>query len=181
MLRAALDEIVKELKNRRSYIHEAKPFVFVCGGTLASDDSIRKHFLTWAGARDGSEVFFVAESGYKSLMAAPDPRFQNLAHFESALASLADCVIIFIESPGAFAELGLFSGSEEIARKTLLVNAMAHQALDSFISIGPIATINAASLYQPCLYFNYQDQLEPIFSEILTRMHSRIGDHSCPN
>src|SRR5207244_674869 len=67
------------------------------------------------------------------------------------LADLADCILIFPESAGSYAELGFFAAHSAITQKTLAVNKFEFQAQDSFISLGPLAAINRYSDYSPTL------------------------------
>lgn len=57
------------------------------------------------------------------------------------MASTADCVLIFVESPGSFAETGLFAALKKIRKKTFVVNTRKQSQKDSFLNQGPIRLI----------------------------------------
>jgi len=71
---------------------------------------------------------------------------------EKRLAELADVVILVVESPGTFAELGAFSLHPVLRKKLLpiLDNQFEHDA--SFINTGPIRWIDADSQFRPSIW-----------------------------
>jgi hypothetical protein len=72
---------------------------------------------------------------------------------ESDLAALADLVIIIVESPGTFAELGAFSNSDPLRRKLLpIVDIQYQPPQKSFLALGPIRWIEAESRFAPPIY-----------------------------
>ena len=74
-----------------------------------------------------SEVF-LAEAAATDVLEYHRPRFLNLAEFERALANIADCILIFPESPGSLSELGYFAAFDELRQKCLIVNDLRRQA-----------------------------------------------------
>jgi hypothetical protein len=64
--------------------------------------------------------------------------YSDLLAFETDLAHLTAAVIIFVESPGAIAELGSFSGIPALAKKLITVLRAEHYANNSFIRWGPV-------------------------------------------
>jgi hypothetical protein len=126
---------------------------FICGskGDTAPDGrpSLRSEFLRYLvehkiqGLRP-----VVAEKAIEEFSREPEEPFVNLSEFESLIAESVDSVLIFPESPGSFAELGLFSGTEQLAKKTLIANRDEHQR-SSFLTLGPIHHIAAVSDFRP--------------------------------
>lgn len=72
---------------------------------------------------------------------------QNLMKFGQFLADTADCVLIFVESPGSFAETGLFAALDRVIEKTFVVNTREKAAQISFLNTGPIKLIRKKSLF----------------------------------
>jgi hypothetical protein len=97
---------------------------------------------------------FLAESAAKDIIDFGPPTFLNLSQFEQFIADFSDCVVIFLESPGAFAEIGLFSHLPSIRTKLLVINNIAYQTTNSFINYGPLAEVNATSILRPVIYLD---------------------------
>ncbi len=93
----------------------------------------------------------LAEDALKDGFVPGRRRFIDLAKFETVIAGIADCVLIFPESPGSFAETGFFSNSPNIRDKMLVINPIREQS-DSFLNLGPIHTINRFSFLQPTVF-----------------------------
>ena len=93
----------------------------------------------------------------------------NALQMEAYLADLADAVIVIVESPGTFAELGAFSNSDALRRKLLPILDVHHEASASFINTGPVRWTDADSIFAPALFV----RLESILSaseQILERL-----------
>jgi len=126
---------------------------FVCGanGPLASDGnpSLRFQFLRFLGEKKPRNfVPLKAEIALEEFVRDPDEHHVNLSDFETAIGETVNSILIFPESPGSFAEVGLFSGSEELAEKTLVACREAYQG-SSFLTMGPIHYLSSASQYRP--------------------------------
>lgn len=135
---------------RRKDVH----ILFVCGGPLGADaDTMRAQFLPWARDNLPQCVVLLAESAFRSTLSHDPPEAVNLAVFEGIIAEVSDCVLIFPESTGSFAEIGFFSNSK-IRKKTLVANDYRYQTSDSFANLGPIDTINTYSYLKPAIHLN---------------------------
>lgn len=154
------------LSENRLYIKPDRHIVFVCGGDKAHVN-LRSNFLKYAETHLSHIRIILAEDAYGDLMSGSTPQFVNLAIFEDLLADISDCIVLFPESPGSYAELGFFAAKKRIASKVLTVNNHAFQADDSFINLGPIAIFNDHSSYRPTLHVDYQ---EPDFDCIKKRL-----------
>ena len=89
----------------------------------------------------------------------------NLAKFEEILANISDCIIIFPESAGSFAETGYFSKTN-IKNRTLIVNCSNEQG-ESFLNLGPIDLVSKASIFGQTVLLNSKN---PDFSIIKERL-----------
>jgi len=99
---------------------------------------------------------------------------------ESDLARLADLVIIIVESPGTFAELGAFSLSDELRQKIYdrARNPESHQSLYTGPYGGSIRICFCSTIYVLYLeYFRYRS-IEEGISRIPKADPVRISDLS---
>ena len=126
--------------------------LFVCGGPVTSAcDSLRKKFLRYAETELPNFRVFLAEAALQDIFEYNAPDFVNLALFEDFIAEFADCILLFPESPGSYAEIGFFSAYDKILKKLLVANNFAYQAADSFINNGPLSLVNNNSNFRPVI------------------------------
>jgi hypothetical protein len=131
--------------------------VFVCGGNdKPRKPAVRSRFIDYAKRNIPGVRVFLAENAAQDLLSHSKPRFLNVAEFEQLLADIADCVLIFPESPGSIAEAAYFSHDEKIRRKILVVSDLELQSEDSFINLGPLALINDESVFRPVIQIDYR-------------------------
>jgi hypothetical protein len=76
----------------------------------------------------------------------------NALQMEEALADLADSLVIVVESPGAFAELGAFSLVDRLRRKLLLILDNEYEEDQSFINTGPVRWADEDSQFKPAIF-----------------------------
>lgn len=94
--------------------------------------------------------FFMAEQIFSIFL---ESNYDFLT-IEDRLADYSDCIIIVLESNGAFAELGAFTIKDELAKIVLVINDYEFKKSDSFINYGPIAKVNQISKFKPTIYTN---------------------------
>ncbi|HHK5601567.1 TPA: retron St85 family effector protein [Bacillus tropicus] len=63
---------------------------------------------------------------------------QNLLSLENILADSVDAVVMCVESPGSFTELGAFSNHKELSQKLIVCPDLKYKRAKSFINLGPI-------------------------------------------
>jgi hypothetical protein len=154
--KAMLERVASHFQNKTVWQLPRNQLVFVCGGPVTGAPvSVRKQFLDWAKPNIPDFRFFLAETVAVDVIDHAEPRFLNLAAFESILADIADCIVLIPESVGSWAEIGFFSANTEIAKKCLVFNALSKQG-DSFLNVGPIQTINEHSNYRPTVVANFE-------------------------
>ena len=160
------------------YLLKQPFFVFVCGGQLGSEQkTLRQQFIKWAESQLPNFVCLLAEDALKDGFVPGRRKFINLGKFESVIADIADCVLIFPESPGSFAETGFFSNSRKIRDKTLVINPIDQQS-DSFLNLGPIHTINQFSFLQPTvLVASAQADFTQLKQRLIDRVRVTHRDH----
>jgi hypothetical protein len=115
-------------------------FIFLCGGpadiTRPQPISLRDAIQRELAKCDNLCSRVKVAEDYKNW--ATDSIYGDLVAFESHLAELSSVIVLALESPGAIAELGLFSALEEFQEKLLIFVDNAHYQADSFIRLGPI-------------------------------------------
>ncbi len=151
-MRVLIAQVAHVFKSAEAHLTVDRHLLFLCGGS--DDASLRKQFLTYAAAELQPFRVFLAESAAKDITDFGPPTFINLSQFEQFIADFSDCIVIFLESPGAFAEIGLFSNVPSIRSKLLVINNIAYQTTNSFINYGPIAEVNSTSILRPVIYLD---------------------------
>jgi len=162
-----LSALVRELRGRRVWTHDQARLVFLCGG---KDSERREDLRKYLTKRHPELRVFYAEAVWSLLT---DRRETNLLHVESQLAALADAVLVLVESPGTFAELGAFASLEELRRKLIPILDCRHDKTESFLNVGPIRWVDKESSFRPSVSADFEAILLAA-SEIDERL-SRIG------
>jgi hypothetical protein len=152
-----LASVREAFEKKPVYHRKHRPLLFVCGGSLGKgENSLREQFIAWAEHHLPQFICLLAEDAlFTDSFGGEGRTFVNLGKFESVVAAVADCVLIFPESPGSWAETGYFAHSK-VGKKTLIANRFAHQTVVSFLNNGPIDTISRVSFIKP-VYFNVQE------------------------
>lgn len=119
-----------------------KKFIFVCGGDIKENNSVRAKFREFCRSNYKDIELFMPEWAYSHYNSIPDAKFLNLSEFEDLIAKASQLIVLFPESPGSFAELGYFSANDKINQKVLLVLDSEHADEESFIALGPASILN---------------------------------------
>ncbi|WP_339811262.1 retron St85 family effector protein [uncultured Imperialibacter sp.] len=140
------------LSSKLKYKSESQ-IVFIFGAKNQNNEiTARSSVLTYAKKYLHEFQFFQAEDFFSS--------FKNDQHdlmsLEGELATYSDCILILLESPGTFAELGAFSHNDELVKKILAVNKLEFVGEDSFINLGPLKKIERKSKFKPVIYANFK-------------------------
>lgn len=132
------------ISNRRVRILRNFPtFVFLCGANIDENtiSARRNRLLQFAEKKLPKTRFFLAESLLPDLQDAPG---YNLLDFENNLSTIADKIIIILESPSAFAELGAFC-RKSLRDKIIVINDAKFKHSKSFVNLGPLKAVEQAS------------------------------------
>jgi hypothetical protein len=146
-------EVVLALKRGEYRFRRLGPVLFLCGG---ADSDRRITLLEYLEQNHPEFNVFFAE-GVWDVITRNAPAV-NALEMEQQLASLADAVIVIVESPGTFTELGAFGSSPDLRKKLLPILDATHQHSRSFINTGPVRWIDEDSLFKPSLWIT----LDPI-------------------
>jgi hypothetical protein len=152
----ARDGLINYLRSDNYRFRQLKPVVFLCGAAKSAPrDTLRNYLQKHAPELN----VFYAESVWEQIVSVSD---RSALEMESDLADLANLVIVIVESPGTFAELGAFSLSEPLRKKVLPVVDEKHRGAQSFISTGPLRWIDKDSLFGPTVYAQLNRILEKV-------------------
>jgi hypothetical protein len=162
------DDLISRMKSERYRFRRHGISVFLCGGANSSRrERLRSYLLKHVPNLLG---VFYAERVWEHLTAHAS--LMSALEMEAELAKLADIVIVIVESPGTFAELGAFSLSNELRAKMLPIVDSEYKGQESFIVTGPLRWIDKDSLFRPSVYVKLDTVLECV-AEVEERL-SRI-------
>lgn len=141
------ERLIQSLTSSHYRFRRSDPVVFLCGAERSIPRDDLAAYLKKFGP---SVLLFYAETVWELIQSRLP---LGALKMESELAALADVVIIIVESPGTFAELGAFSNSEPLRRKILpIIDVAFKPPQKSFLALGPLRWIEAESAFTPPVY-----------------------------
>ena len=143
----------------------------------SADNSLRKKMRDWAKNSNYKDVYdkiktpedFPQWTDYRT-------GYKNLVDFEIDIVSLAKAIVIFSESPGTHAELGLFSNIPDILKTVVVVvkeeflyRPHSHNEVETFINLGPFQKIRELwdADDEPIFAYSSHKQEEQQFQQII--------------
>ena len=157
------DELIARFRARKVAFASLKHVVFLCGG---NNSSRRDYLYEYLGKWVPEALVFQADDVWRRIASST---LLNALEMEAQLAALADAVIIIVESPGTFAELGAFSNSEALRKKLIPILDQEYEEAQSFINTGPVRWIDADSKFRPAVFVNL-DSILSAADKILERL-----------
>lgn len=131
--------IARELKERILGVEEdSSVSIFLCGGAGKDQDEVR---------RDLGAAIRALQSRYRYSVYYPESMFIEVAlghkrldmlTLENLLAQSVSVVVILLQSPGTFTELGAFSNHHILKQKLVVVVDPKYKNAKSFINEGPL-------------------------------------------
>lgn len=152
----ARDGTLDHFRAREYHFRKANPLVFLCGGR---ESCPRDWLAKYLGSKHPDFHVFYADEVWSLIAESQD---LNALQMEEKLACLADMILIVVESPGTFAELGAFSLSDRLRKKLLPIIDKKYQSEESFINTGPVRWIDKDSQFKPTLWANQSRVLEVV-------------------
>lgn len=150
----ARERVVARFHERGAYgFRRLGHVVFLCGG---AGSSRRDRLADYLRRYHPQKHIFYADDVWAQLATRTS---LSALEMEAYLAELADIVMIVVESPGTFAELGAFSLSRELRRKLLPILDEHYRDEDSFINTGPVQWVNKESRFAPALHAKFSHLL----------------------
>ncbi len=141
-----IDSFISTVDPHKATVVSFPEFIAIFGGPIrfkksrANPKSNRDAFYRW---------ILEHRSDLKELLLIPENYndwndsaiYSDLLLFEKDLGYLTSAVLIFLESPGSIAELGAFSQIDSLSKRLMVVVKDGHHPQKSFISLGPIRSI----------------------------------------
>lgn len=147
-------------------------FVFLCGANKSKDvvSERRKALLDFASINLPYTQFFLAEKVFNTLK--KEEHKGNVLEIEHLISSFSDYIIIILESPSAFAELGAFA-NRSLCDKLIIINDLKFKKAESFINEGPIRFVEEYAGKNRVLYYkmnddgvNYLDAIGDVYHDL---------------
>ncbi len=157
------DRLIAQLRSDRYRFRRLEPVVFLCG---AARSPARDTLFDYLKRHRPTLGLFYAERAWEHIASRPGV---GALKVEADLAALADLVLIIVESPGTFAELGAFSLSDPLRKKLLPVVDRTYKNSESFLATGPLRWTDAESDFRPTVYTPISRILEAV-AEIEERL-----------
>lgn len=136
------DEFISIVDNTRAHVVHLPAIIFVYGGAMrptfdAPSPSMRDTFVNWA--HDNTHKV-------AALLHMPEEYpewnqfngYDDLVEFERDAGCLSRAILLFLESPGGFAELGAFCVDPVLAERLFIVLYSKFYRANSFIDLGPL-------------------------------------------
>jgi hypothetical protein len=142
------EHLIARLRAEIHFFKRTPPILFVCGGNRSER---RSRLVDYLKGRHKALVF-LADDVWLHLAKTPD---LNALAMEAHLAELADMVILVVESPGTFAQLGAFAVGDTLRRKLLPILDQRYRQAESFIATGPVRWVDADSRFAPCVFADF--------------------------
>jgi hypothetical protein len=140
----------------------------LCG---AKNSQRRERLAEYIRQRQTDTCVFKAEDVWSAISKNEE---LSALEMEEELARLSDLVIIIVESPGTFSELGAFSLSPELRKKLLPILNVRYRGDDSFIETGPVRWVDKDSDFRPSIWVRHESILEAC-GELDTRLENILS------
>ena len=134
-----ISEIVRDYIFVPSY--EKKTTIFLCGADL-NDKTTGRYKISKLFDKYPRYELLYPEDLFDDLLVGQGQH--SLLTLENILAECVDSIVIIPESPGSFAELGVFSNDERLVNKLICVGNKKYSKKKSFINYGPVKLIKAS-------------------------------------
>jgi hypothetical protein len=144
-----------------SRFYTYKTAVFLCGAGPDTKNSVREQInnALLSGWYSFHYDIFRPEDLFGDLMSGP--HHQDLMALENMLADSVDAVVLAVESPGAFAELGAFSSNPRLRKKMVCLVDKLYKKRRSFINFGPVRLLKDTKEGE-VLYIDFSDAASDI-------------------
>ena len=139
------DDLITRVGQHEVRFRHTPVVLFLCGKFKSP---LREELAKYIRQSFPEHLLFYAEDVWDDI-ATTGVGEDNALELEARLAALADAVILVVESPGTFAELGAFAVSVDLRRKLLPVCDKHYETADSFLNLGPLKWVAQQSSFKP--------------------------------
>jgi hypothetical protein len=151
------------LRRNARVIKRVRPIIFLCGASESRPRELLRDYLT----KYTNCLVFYADDVWARL--AAEDGTANALELEQRLASLADAVVIIVESAGTYAELGAFATSDALRAKLLPISDKQHERSNSFLNTGPIRWVSEESRFAPPIWMD-SALITDVGDEVVSRL-----------
>lgn len=148
--------------------------IFVCGGKVndasTAPISVRDRFLRFVAQHRPKlrDQLVKAEDVFKWFS---EDHYQDLVELERDMAGLSELILVFVESPGSFTELGTFVLLDQLERRLVAISDVEFEGDDSFIEMGPLRLLKRRDGDEAVHYFPMAPVGEDeVWSDVATRV-----------
>lgn len=155
------------------------PKIFICGGPTRAlvPESVRQRIIEYF-SKNNTPVYEAIIQAENFNDYSKEGIYSDLLEFEEDIADISTLIIICLESPGSFVELGMFCNDANLIDKTLVIAPREEiDDKDSFIYHGPLAHMLRRDKKSVVVYpwanpdiFGYE-HIEFIAGDILARLN----------
>lgn len=158
-------------------IQRLPKIVLVYGGPLGGAyDSGRQMFMNWMLAKGHPVCLFLRTPEQYGDWDKYEG-YSNLIDFERDAGNLAQAIVLFSESPGAYAELGAFCMDSVLSERLFVVIDKNHYRDGSFIANGPIKKIELLHEDSICVVENIAPaEIEPELPDVAAALEEKINN-----
>ena len=153
LIRERVNALQRAINKSRVYLPSGiSKFVFLCGANKTPKEisERRKALIEFSKANLPHTHFFLAEKMLSTLK--NEGHKGNILDVENRISDFSDYILIILESPSAFTELGAFS-HDKLRSKLVVINNLEFKKEESFINLGPIKAIEERSGQERIIYY----------------------------
>lgn len=157
LIHKRVDALQRAINNSRVYLpSDISKFVFLCGANKNSQEisERRKALVEFSKLHLPHTHFFLAEKMFTTLK--DEGHKGNILDVENLISDFSDYILIILESPSAFTELGAFS-HDKLRSKLIVINNLEFKKEESFINLGPIKAIEEKSGQERIVYYKMSE------------------------
>tara|TARA_R110001599_G_scaffold353775_1_gene597174 strand:+ start:12614 stop:13531 length:918 start_codon:yes stop_codon:yes gene_type:complete len=157
LIHERVNALQNSIKRSRVYLPaDISKFVFLCGAnkTEIEISERRKALIEFSKANLPHTHFFLAEKMFSTLK--EEGHKGNILDVENLISDFSDYILIILESPSAFTELGAFS-HDKLRSKLVVINNLQFKSQQSFINLGPLQAIEERSGIDRIIYYKMSD------------------------
>ena len=155
--------------------------IFLCGGSGKEEEKFRR--------KAGDKICATSKrSPYKYSVYYPEDMFielilgyqkQDLLTLENLLADSASAVVILLQSPGTFTELGAFTNYKKLSNKLIVIIDPKYTRKKSFINLGPVRFLKTKTKSKVLFIPMNNSNLNKLVEQI-TEITRDMDKHSLP-
>lgn len=153
LIHERVEALQQAIRSSRVYLpSDISKFVFLCGASKNQKEisERRKALIEFSKLHLPHTHFFLAEKMFSILK--DEGHKGNILDIENLISDFSDFILIVLESPSAFTELGAFS-HEKLRSKLVVINSLEFEKEESFINLGPIKAIEETSGKDRIIYY----------------------------